>query len=109
MNKRIIRLTESDLHRIVNESVSRILKEETVIKGKTFEYNGEKYILDVFYTSLSNAHFRCRIRTEDGKECATDDGLYVEYSAIYKALKYFVYRSKGSRTANKNLRKTMKK
>ena len=28
MNKKLIRLTESDLHRIVKESVSRILKEQ---------------------------------------------------------------------------------
>lgn len=28
MNKKLIRLTESDLHRIVKESVNRILKEE---------------------------------------------------------------------------------
>lgn len=28
MNKKLIRLTESDLHRIVKESVSRILKED---------------------------------------------------------------------------------
>ena len=29
MNKKLIRLTESDLHRIVKESVNRILKEST--------------------------------------------------------------------------------
>ena len=34
MNKRLIRLTESDLHRIVKESVNKIIQEITV-KGKS--------------------------------------------------------------------------
>ena len=36
MNKKLIRLTESDLHRIVRESVKRILKESNV---GTHDYN----------------------------------------------------------------------
>ena len=32
MNKRLIRLTESDLHRIVKESVKRILRENDAAK-----------------------------------------------------------------------------
>ena len=39
MNKRI-RLTESDLHRIVKESVNRVLKETSNIANTT---DGEKY------------------------------------------------------------------
>ena len=34
--KKIIRLTESDLHKIVKESVNRILKEEMPTKSKTY-------------------------------------------------------------------------
>ena len=33
MNKKLIRLTESDLHKIVNESVNKILKEGIASKG----------------------------------------------------------------------------
>ena len=37
MNKKLIRLTESDLHNIVKESVAKILKEDN------YSYNGEEY------------------------------------------------------------------
>ena len=37
MNKKLIRLTESDLHRIVRESVNKILKEDGYL------YNGIEY------------------------------------------------------------------
>lgn len=37
MEKKIIRLTEQDLHKIVKESVNKILKEDN------YSYNGEEY------------------------------------------------------------------
>lgn len=46
--KQIIRLTESDLHRIVKESVQRILKE-----GRDSEQTGEINIADRVYDILS--------------------------------------------------------
>ena len=37
MNKKLIKLTESDLHRIVKESVNRMLRESNAL-GKVQEY-----------------------------------------------------------------------
>lgn len=48
MNKKLIRLTESDLRRIVKESVQRILKE-----GSDSEEDGEINIADWVYNILS--------------------------------------------------------
>ena len=39
MNKRLIRLTESDLHRIVRESVKHVLTEEQLITLGSAAYN----------------------------------------------------------------------
>ena len=38
MNKKLIRLTESDLHRIVKESVNRVLRESNYEYGKTIRH-----------------------------------------------------------------------
>ena len=38
MNKKLIRLTEADLHRIVKQSVSKILKEGFQDNGEGFPY-----------------------------------------------------------------------
>ena len=46
MNKKLIRLTESDLQRIVKESVNRILKEST--------YNNEYEVDFTFFISLGH-------------------------------------------------------
>ena len=46
MNKKLIRLTESDLQRIVKESVNRILKEST--------YNNEYEVGFTFFISLGH-------------------------------------------------------
>lgn len=43
MSKRIIRLTESDLHRIVKESVNRILKESDYVSSGYADKDGEIY------------------------------------------------------------------
>ena len=42
MNKRLIRLTESDLHRIVKESVNRILRENADYAEVRSDYYDEK-------------------------------------------------------------------
>lgn len=46
MNKNRIRLTESQLHRIIKESVKRILKEEDVSKIPTAQLRGKRYVDD---------------------------------------------------------------
>jgi len=47
MNKKLIRLTESDLHRIVKESVNKILKEEySNIYGDGFGINYPEVMYD---------------------------------------------------------------
>jgi hypothetical protein len=43
MNNKLIRLTESDLHRIVKESVDRILTETYNSEGKSLTMNKSKY------------------------------------------------------------------
>ena len=58
MNKKLIRLTEADLHRIVKESVNRILSEE-VDTGQVmpaYERNMKRY------TSPSEEEIRKKIR-----------------------------------------------
>ena len=45
MNKKIIRLTESDLHRIVKESVNRVLKEAR--SGEWNQYRLDDFVRDV--------------------------------------------------------------
>ena len=54
MNKKLIRLTESDLHRIVKESVNRVIKEAKI--DTPYQTQRNKVILMV----------------EDNKEWATD-------------------------------------
>ena len=50
MNKKLIRLTESDIHRIVKESVNRILKEAySDIYGDGFGINYPKNMYDNAY------------------------------------------------------------
>ena len=43
MNKRLIRLTESDLHKIVKESVDKIIKEG--IEGDMLKHNAQNAII----------------------------------------------------------------
>ena len=61
MNKKTIRLTESDLHRIVKESVNRILREEFDFGKKTF-YRVE----DETYPNLTLAHKAAKEMVENG-------------------------------------------
>ena len=95
MDKKLIRLTESDLHRIVKESVNRILK-EGIINAQTFEYEGKTYTIDISYNNSCspNSAFRCYIRKEDGEMCAMKDGNNA-FSAQWGAIFEFVCRSKG--------------
>jgi hypothetical protein len=58
--KRIIRLTESDLHRIVKESVNKILKE---VKGYTYDPTDGRY-----YDKYGNAEDDYPEEEDDGKE-----------------------------------------
>jgi len=46
MNKKLMRLTESDLHRIVKESVKRILRENSRRKSRMIKEDGHLYHKD---------------------------------------------------------------
>ena len=61
MNKKLIRLTESDLHKIVKESVNKILMEEFDFGKKTF-YRVE----DETYPNLTLAHKAAKEMVENG-------------------------------------------
>ena len=61
MNKKLIRLTESDLHRIVKESVNRVLREDFDFGKKTFyRVEGETY------PTLTLAHNAAKEMVKDG-------------------------------------------
>ena len=53
MNKKLIRLTESDLHRIVKESVNRILKEDDSTPNI---YNNRSMFAKLMYQTMSKMH-----------------------------------------------------
>ena len=74
MNKKLIRLTESDLHKIVKESVNRILKEgftkpsnwkDTPFKGTYEDENGALYMPD---DDFGDEGFPYMIVTYNGEE-----------------------------------------
>lgn len=66
MNKKLIRLTESDLHRIVKESVNRILKE---VKNWTdpdiFDGNLHMFTVDVYTKSDGNFGYAVKAASEE--------------------------------------------
>lgn len=53
MNKKLIRLTESDLHRIVKESVNRVLKEDDSTPNI---YNNRSMFAKLMYQTMSKMH-----------------------------------------------------
>lgn len=62
MNKKLIRLTESDLHRIVKESVNRILKEAKYdYENQAYDekYDGENTYLQVSMMSSPEIYIKC--------------------------------------------------
>ena len=62
MNKKLIRLTESDLHRIVKESVNRILKEVKYdYENQAYDekYDGENTYLQVSMMSSPEIYIKC--------------------------------------------------
>ncbi len=78
--KKLIRLTESDLHRIVKESVKRVLREDT------YSYNGDDYRNSI-YDKYSSEINREEIFKENIKRFKTAyKTLSDEYSVI-KSLK----------------------
>lgn len=58
MNKKLIRLTESDLHRIVKESVNRVLNEE---HGGTYIQGVLNAIEDAIYSTVDTEIARMAI------------------------------------------------
>lgn len=62
MNKKLIRLTESDLHRIVKESVNMILKEARYdVENQVYDekYEGENTYLQVSMMSSPEIYIKC--------------------------------------------------
>lgn len=84
MNKKLIRLTESDLHRIVKESVNRVLREDTKVQRK-------KDPMNQWFKDMDNAQkLRDNMEyiTKGGrkpKHCKqrTDEGLVTENEARF--------------------------
>lgn len=63
MNKKIVRLTESDIHRIVKESVNRILKEAySDIYGDGLGINYSERMYDDAYSSNTPEEFDKRMK-----------------------------------------------
>ena len=50
MNKKLIRLTESDLHKIVKESVNKVLKENT----NDFDLNKVSNAIEITYNFIDS-------------------------------------------------------
>jgi hypothetical protein len=67
MNNKLIRLTESDLHRIVKESVQRILTEEDFIPDL------QKYVSDSDFPQRRASKFQ-RVNKQGGKSFNTQQG-----------------------------------
>ena len=87
MNKKLIRLTESDLHKIVKESVGKILNERTYQEAMEEEYNEYKnYVMNLYNHLLEAKEFL------EGYE---HDGLWrFETKWIYPAVVDAIYKIK---------------
>jgi hypothetical protein len=77
MNKKLIRLTESDLHRIVKESVKRVLRED---KYWNPEYEFDR---EVFDRGTDNNE---RLEAIDKKNEENDEALFRTYKWVKKTL-----------------------
>lgn len=87
MNKKLIKLTESDLHRIVKESVGKILNERTYQEAMEEEYNEYKnYVMNLYNHLLEAKEFL---------EHYEHDGLWrFETKWIYPAVVDAIYKIK---------------
>ena len=79
MNKKIIRLTESDLHRIVKESVNRILKESTFPTDDEYAQMGKYYVAadtnSEYFDDYNEAY---RYAYNEAKKSYENDGYNME-------------------------------
>ena len=87
MNKKFIRLTESDLKQIVKESVGKILNERTAMEAEEEEYNEFKnYVMNLYNHLLEAKKFL---------EHYEHDGLWrFEAKWIYPAVVDAIYKIK---------------
>lgn len=84
MNKKLIKLTESDLHRIVKESVNRVLKEDTKAQRKKDPMNQWFKDMDDAQKHRDNMEYV----TKGGRKPKhwkqrTDEGLAIENEARF--------------------------
>lgn len=92
-NKKIVKLTESDLHKIVKESVKRVLKEDISDDGE-WKYQGSK--VDKYMWALKKDAMKRGETREDGwpsenyiyrwfeyAENVTDGGMSASFSNVY--------------------------
>ena len=106
MAKNIIRLTESDLHRIVKESVQRILTEEDFIPDL------QKYVSDGGFPQRSASKFQ-RVNkqggksfiTQNGKEAGLDKRQIGRMIRKGKGMPLTTYASDGTRETDKTITK----
>jgi hypothetical protein len=91
MNKRLIRLTEGDLHRIVKESVNRVIKEEQGSSASNYINSLEQALIKAYQMTPQDFE----IPQEAIEAAKENDGidLYEEFqkiqSCLYTALKSF--------------------
>ena len=99
MEKKLIRLTEGDLHRVVKESVNSILNEWFFFKTDPSEADNEEE-----YNELTN--WRKGLQKK-AAEKAKDEHPFQRDSR--KAAEYWTRKKKGQYTSPKQMRKKTKK
>ena len=78
MAKKLIRLTEGDLHRIVKKSVSKILKE-----GSTSMWNGEYYQVQNFITEFQRIMEKSLFQQTNNREV---ENAYLDVAGALQTL-----------------------
>ena len=81
MNKKLIRLTESDLHRIVKESVNRVIKEEHYNDAAALPYITKAF--DELINKIGNA--AVAINGESWDAAISNDPFSKALKLIYQA------------------------
>jgi len=99
MNKKLIRLTEGDLHRIVKESVNKAINEEEVYSGfNGGVHNYEKDYLDDLYEAMDRVRNLLEKDEESYKSLFGEGVYYLFNKGFYEALDKVVdalYRKSG--------------
>ena len=99
MNKKLIRLTESDLHRIVKESVNRILRE-----GEKYHNASPKELLDTDYEGVSPEEYNMLRKYDKGMNVKmVNNGGYYGNPKLDSYLKYRDRNREDSRKSDQNV------